>query len=48
MAQVWVYSSQAFTKPSGVPDLLDRLAGGLGQEGVVEHLAEVEASCSIC
>jgi hypothetical protein len=48
MSQVWIYSSQALTKPSDVPDLLVRLAGGLGQEGVVEHLAEVEASCSIC
>ncbi len=41
MEQVWVYSSQSLTLLSGLPDLLVRLDGGLGQEGVVEHLGEV-------
>jgi len=42
LEQVWVYSSQALTILSGLPDLLIGLAGGLGQEGVFEHLGEVE------
>jgi hypothetical protein len=40
MAFVWVYSSQALTMPSGLPDQLVVLAGGVGQEGVVGHLGE--------
>jgi hypothetical protein len=37
-----VYSSQALTRPSGLPDLLFGHIGGRGLEGVVEHLDVVE------
>ena len=40
--QVWVYSSQALAKPSGLPDLLFGQVGGRDREGVVKHLGVVE------
>ena len=41
MAQVWVYSSQALTMFSGLPDLLLGHADGFGREGAVPHLGVV-------
>jgi hypothetical protein len=41
IAQVLVYSSQALTKPSGLPDLLLGHADGCGHVGAVEHLGIV-------
>jgi hypothetical protein len=41
MPQVWIHSSQSLALLYGLPDLLVGLAGGLGQDGVVEHLGEV-------
>jgi hypothetical protein len=38
IAQVWVYSSQALTKPSGLPDLLIGLVGHEVNAGAFEHL----------
>jgi hypothetical protein len=37
-----VYSSQALTRPSGLPDLLFGQVGGRDREGVVKHLGVVE------
>jgi hypothetical protein len=41
MALVWVYSSHALTKLSGLPDLLIRHIRDRGHVGAVEHLNEV-------
>jgi len=41
IAHVWVYSSQALTTFSGLPDLLLGHANGLGREGAVMHLGVV-------
>ena len=41
MAQVWLYSSQAFDNPLWSSDLLLGHAEGLGHEGVGFHLGVV-------
>ena len=41
IAHVWVYSSQALTTFSGLPDLLLGHADGLGCEGAIVHLGIV-------
>jgi len=41
IAQVWLYSSQAFDNPLWSSDLLLGHAEGLGHEGVVLHLGVV-------
>ncbi len=40
-AQAWVYSSQALTMPSGLPDALVGHDNGRGCKGTVEHLGVV-------
>jgi hypothetical protein len=41
IAQVWLYSSQAFDNPLWSSDLLSGHAKGLGHKGVVVHLGVV-------
>ncbi len=44
IAQVWLYSSQAFENPLWSSDLLLGHAEGLGHEGAVSHLGIVSTS----